>query len=79
MSFEIKGKLLETTPTNTRALSNYTIKAFDEDPFPGSIDDDFLGMAVTLDDGSFKITFNPSDYRKTLEFWDSTGPPQVYL
>jgi choline dehydrogenase-like flavoprotein len=79
MPFEIKGKLLDNTSATLKPLSNYTVKAFDEDPFPGSIDDDFLGSAVTLDDGSFKITFNPSDYRKTLEFWDSNDPPQVYL
>ena len=79
MPFEIKGKLVDNTSTTLKSLSNYTVKAFDEDPFPGSIDDDFLGSAVTLDDGSFKITFKPSDYRKTLEFWDSNGPPQVYF
>jgi hypothetical protein len=55
MPFEIKGKLLDNTSATLKPLSNYTVKAFDEDPFPGSIDDDFLGSAVTLDDGSFKI------------------------
>src|SRR3954447_720434 len=79
MRFELKGKLLDTTSNPSKPLSNHTIKAFDEDPFPGSIDDDFLGSAVTLEDGSFKITFNSSAYIKILEFWDDNNPPQIYL
>lgn len=79
MYFELKGKLLDSTSGSPKPLSNYTIKAFDEDPFPGSIDDDFLGNAVTLEDGSFKITFNSSAFIKTLEFWDDNNPPQLYL
>ncbi len=66
MSFEIKGKLVDPT-SPSKLLSNYTIKAFDRDPFPGSIDDDELGKAVILDDGSFRIKFKPSDFREVLD------------
>lgn len=66
MSFEIKGKLVDPT-SPSKLLSNFTIKAFDRDPFPGSIDDDELGKAVTLDDGSFRIKFKPSDFREVLD------------
>jgi hypothetical protein len=79
MYFELKGKLLDTTTNPSTELSNYTIKAFDEDPFPGSFDDDFLGSATTAEDGSFKISFNSSAFVKFLEFWDDNNPPDLYL
>ena len=75
MSYEIKGKLVDPTSSPPKPLSNYTIKAFDRDPVPGSILDDELGKAVTLDDGSFRIKFEPSDFREVFE----TGDPQLYF
>src|SRR5918994_7736769 len=73
MSYEIEGKLVD--PTSSKPLSNYTIQAFDKDPIPGSIFDDELGKAVTLDDGSFRIKFESSDFREVLE----TDDPQLYF
>ncbi|MGC2426606.1 MAG: hypothetical protein WA421_06200, partial [Nitrososphaeraceae archaeon] len=75
MSFEIKGKLVDPSSSPPKPLSNYTIKAFDQDPFPGAVDDDDLGKSVTLDDGSFRIRFKPSDFR---EVWDPSDP-QLYF
>ena len=79
MYFELKGKLLDTTTNPSTELSNYTIKAYDEDPFPGSFDDDLLGSATTAEDGSFKISFNSSAFVKFLEFWDDNNAPDLYL
>jgi hypothetical protein len=75
MSFEIKGKLVDPTSSPPKPLSNFTIKVFDQDPFPGALDDDELGKAVTLDDGSFRIKFKPSDFREVLDPSD----PQLYF
>jgi choline dehydrogenase-like flavoprotein len=71
MSFEIKGKLVDPTSSPARPLSNYMIKVFDQDPFPGAVDDDEVGKAVTLEDGSFRVKFKPSDFR---ESWDPSDP-----
>ncbi len=71
MSFEIKGKLVDPTSSPPTPLSNYIIKVFDQDPFPGAVDDDEIGKAVTLEDGSFRVKFKPSDFR---EFWDPSDP-----
>ena len=68
MSFELKGTLTDSTGN---PLSNYTIKAFDKDPLIDPSGDDPLGSAVTLDDGSFKITFSKDDFNKLGEFWES--------
>jgi choline dehydrogenase-like flavoprotein len=78
MSYEIKGKLVDPTTLPLEPLSNYTIKVFDEDPFPGSIDDEEITKAITADDGSFRLTFKLSDFKKSLEFWDSADP-QLYF
>lgn len=77
MSYEIKGKLVDPTTSPLEPLSNYTIKVFDEDPFPGSIDDEEITKAITADDGSFRITFKISDFKKSLEFWDSADPQLI--
>jgi len=68
MSFELKGTLTDSTGN---ALSNYTIKAFDKDLPIDLLGDDPLGSAVTLDDGTFKITFSKEDFKKPGEWWDS--------
>ena len=78
MSFEIKGKLFDSTSSPPKPLSNYTIKVFDQDPFPGALDDDEVGKAVTLDDGSFRVKFKPSDFRQPWDPWDPTDP-QLYF
>ena len=67
MSYEIKGKLVDPTASPLEPLPNYTIRVFDEDPFPGAIDDEEIAKAVTSDDGSFRITFKLSDFKKSLE------------
>ena len=54
MSYELKGKL---TNSSGSPLSYYTIKAYDKDPPFDILGDDPIGEAVTLDDGTFKITF----------------------
>ena len=70
MSFLLKGKL---TDNANNALSYYTIKIFDKDPGI----DDLLGSSVTLDDGTFSITFTKEDFR---EFWESpSNEPDLYL
>jgi choline dehydrogenase-like flavoprotein len=71
MSFEIKGKLVDSTSSPPKPLSNYIIKVFDQDPFPGAVDDDEVGKAVTLEDGSFRVKFKPSEFR---ESWDPSDP-----
>src|SRR5574339_637670 len=77
MSFELKGSLTDSTG---KPLSNYTIKAFDNDPLIDLLGDDPLGSSVTLDDGSFKITFSKEDFKKPAEFWESvTNEPDLYL
>jgi hypothetical protein len=45
MSFEIKGKLVDSTSLPPKPLSNYTIRVFDQDPFPGALDDDEVGLS----------------------------------
>jgi len=77
MSFELKGTL---TDSAGNSLSNYIIKAFDKDPPIDLFGDDPLGSAVTLDDGSFKITFSKEDFKRPGEFWESVmNDPQIYL
>lgn len=78
MTYEIKGQLVDPSTSPSKPLSNYIIKMYDEDPFPRAIDDDEIGKAVTLDDGSFSINFKLSDFKKSLEFWDSDDP-QLYF
>ena len=77
MSFELKGTL---TDSAGNPLSNYLIKAFDKDPPIDLLGDDPLGSAVTLDDGSFKITFSKEDFKRPAEFWESVmNDPEIYL
>jgi hypothetical protein len=69
MSFELKGKL---TDSSGHPLSNYTIKAFDDD----FIFDDPLGTSVTLDDGSFKFRYwwrNLKGIHPTLTIFATEG------
>ena len=61
MSQELKGKL---TNGGGSPLSYYTIKAYDKDPPFDILGDDAIGEAVTLDDGTFKITFRKEDFKK---------------
>src|SRR6187551_3927537 len=75
MSFEIRGKLVDPSSIPPKPLSNYTIKVFDQDPFPGALDDDELGKAVTADDGSFRVRFKPSDFSEVGDPSD----PQLYF
>ncbi|HKU84635.1 MAG TPA: GMC oxidoreductase [Candidatus Nitrosocosmicus sp.] len=75
MSFEIRGKLVDPGSSPPKPLSNYTIKVFDQDPFPGALDDDELAKAVTVDDGSFRVKFKSSDFS---EVWDPSDP-QLYF
>lgn len=70
MSFELKGKL---TDSSGSPMSNHTIKAFDKD----FIFDDPLRSSITLDDGSFKITFTKEDFNK--QPGESEIDPQLYL
>jgi len=70
MSFELKGKL---TDSSGSPISNYTIKAYDKD----LVFDDPLGTAVSLDDGSFRITFTKGDFNKQLG--ESELVPQIYF
>lgn len=74
MSYEIKGRLVDQILPPPNGLSNYTIKIFDDDP----INDDEIKKVVTLDDGSFRILFKRSDFKKSYEFWDSDDP-QIYF
>jgi hypothetical protein len=75
MSFQLKGKL---TDTAGKALSYYTIKAFDADPIIHILDDP-LGSSVTLDDGTFTLAFTKNDFKKPGEFWESNNEPDLYL
>jgi choline dehydrogenase-like flavoprotein len=78
MSFTLKGTLTDTS-TNHAPLSNYTIKIFDKDPPFDIFGDDPLGSAVTLDDGTFRIDFSKSDFKKPDEFWESVlNEPDLY-
>ena len=77
MSFELKGTLTDSTG---KPLSNHTIKAFDKDPLIDPLGDDPLGSSVTLDDGTFKITFSKEDFKRPSEFWELvTNQPELYL
>lgn len=76
MSFELKGKL---TDTSGNALPQHTIKAFDKDPIYDLLGDETIDSTVTLDDGTFKMTFTKDDFKKFGEFWDSNMEPQLYL
>ena len=77
MSYELKGKL---STSSGKPLSYYTIKAYDKDPPFDILGDDPLGSDVTLDDGTFKITFKNEDFRKPTEFWEfPNAEPNVYL
>lgn len=77
MSFELKGKL---TTSSGNPVSYYTIKAYDKDPPFDILGDDPIGEAVTLDDGTFKITFRKEDFRKPTEFWETPGvEPNIYM
>jgi len=77
MSYELKGKLTNSSGT---PLAYYTIKAYDKDPPFDILGDDPIGEAVTLDDGTFKITFRNEDFRKPTEFWETPGAePYVYI
>lgn len=77
MSFELKGKL---TDNIGNAISYYTIKAYDKDPFFDLFGDDPIGTTITLDDGTFKMIFTKDDFKRPLEFWESpTNEPEVYL
>jgi choline dehydrogenase-like flavoprotein len=78
MSFELKGTL--TDSSTGKPLSNHTIKAFDKDPLIDLFGDDPLGSSVTLDDGTFKITFSKENFKRPSEFWESvTNEPELYL
>jgi choline dehydrogenase-like flavoprotein len=78
MSFTLKGTLTDTSTTNA-PLSNYTVKIFDKDPPFDIFGDDPLGSAVTLDDGTFRIDFSKSDFKKPDEFWESVlNEPDLY-
>jgi choline dehydrogenase-like flavoprotein len=70
MSFELKGKL---TDSGGNPIPNHTIKAYDDD----FVFDDPLGSSVTLDDGSFKITFTKEDFN--IQLGESEIDPQLYL
>ena len=77
MSYELKGKL---STSSGKPLSYFTIKAYDKDPPFNILGDDDLGSAVTLDDGTFKITFTNEDFRKPAEFWEfPNAEPNVYI
>jgi GMC oxidoreductase len=77
MTYELKGKL---STSSGKPLSYYTIKAYDKDPPFDILGDDPLGSDVTLDDGTFKITFKKEDFRKPAEFWEfPNAEPNVYL
>jgi hypothetical protein len=77
VSFELNGTVTESTG---KGIPNYTIKTFDKDPLIDLLGDDPLGSSVTLDDGSFKITFSKEDFKKPAEFWESvTNEPELYL
>jgi choline dehydrogenase-like flavoprotein len=77
MSYELKGKL---TNGGGSPLSYYIIKAYDKDPPFDILGDDPIGEVVTLDDGTFKITFRKEDFRKPAEFWESpTAEPNIYM
>ena len=75
MSFLIKGKITNSTG----GLSAHTIRVFDKDPWPGSIDDDYIGSAVSLDDGTFRLQFPKEQFKKPLEFWDDETNPDLYF
>jgi hypothetical protein len=70
MSFLLKGKLTDAK------LSYYTIKVFDKD----LLRDDLLRSSITLDDGTFSITFTKEDFKRPGEFWESpSNEPELYL
>ena len=76
MSYELKGKLTN----NSSGTPYYTIKTYDKDPPFDILGDDPIGEAVTLDDGTFKITFRKEDFRKPTEFWETpNAEPNVYM
>jgi choline dehydrogenase-like flavoprotein len=79
MSFTLKGTLTDTGTTTNAPLSNYTVKIFDKDPPFDIFGDDPLGSAITLDDGTFRIDFSKSDFKKPDEFWESVlNEPDLY-
>jgi hypothetical protein len=76
MSFELKGKL---TDPGGNPFPQYVVKAFDKDPIYDLLGDDALGSSVTLDDGTFTITFTKDDFKKFGEIWESPNELQLYL
>src|SRR5437870_3197884 len=74
MSYQIKGKL---TDSDGNPVSGYKVKAFDEDAWY-SFEDDDLGSNITEDDGTFRIAFTKSAFKKPTELLDDENP-EVYL
>jgi len=59
------------------SVEGYTVEAYDSDPGPFGLNDDFLGSAKTDKDGDFRISFDELDFKKRLEWLE--GNPEVYL
>ena len=75
MPYELKGKL---STSSGKPLSYYTIKAYDKDPPFDILGDDPLGSAVTLDDGTFKITFKKRTLGNQQNFGNFQTPSLMF-
>jgi hypothetical protein len=72
--YVITGRIRDKDNT---PVEGYNVEAFDSDPAPFGLDDDFLGSTKTDKDGDFRISFDELDFKKRLEWLE--GNPEVYL
>lgn len=72
--YVITGRLRDK---ENSSVEGYNIEAYDSDPDPFGLGDDFLGSTKTNKDGDFEIIFNEKDFKKKLEWLE--GNPEVYL
>src|SRR5215813_272036 len=70
MSFTLKGEL---TNGQGQRYSNYTVKAFHKESI-FFLEDELVGSAVTLDDGTFRI-----DFTKESFILANSDEPKIYL